>query len=336
MKNSKNIPVGIIGLGMVGDPIRKWFEEIKGYRRGIDLFCFDVDERKGFSDDINKADIVFISVPTPTPRNKAADVSIVRQAIKTVRNNKIIVIKSTVPPGTIERLQKEFPKKKLIFNPEFLTESQVWSDFIRPDRQILGSTKNSRPDIKEVQALLPIAPFSRPWSSDYSKKEANATEAELAKYASNVFGYIKVIYGNIFADVSTAISEWFHKLKIESSVDYEHIREIISADPRIGPAWLNVNHGDYSGAGGFCFPKDMNALIYFIEKELIPGLKKNTGDKGLIESLKNGLKVFKSVRSYNRALLKWQGLSENELMRHAKDVDLSDKKEIRVNKHKKS
>ena len=304
MQNSK-LRVGIIGLGMVGDPIRRWFQEIKGYARGRELFCFDIDVKKGFQDDINKADVIFIAVPTPSPKGGGADLSILHAAIKTVADGKIIVIKSTVPPGTSEALQKKYPKKKFIFSPEFLTESQVWLDFSRPDRQIFGPTEHARDSVKEVQMLLPMAPFSRPWSSDYTKKEVTATEAELAKYASNVFGYIKVIYGNILADMCTALG-----------INYESVREIMSADPRIGPAWLDVSHGNYCGAGGFCFPKDMNALIEFAEKE-IP------------VKYRDGVVVLKAVRDYNRKLLKKQNLSEEIVSKHDREIKVSSRKPAR-------
>ena len=316
--NSQKLRVGIMGLGMVGDPIRRWFEEIKGYERGNDLFCFDVDPKKGFQDDINKADVIFVAVPTPT--DGSSDTSIVHQAAKQIKNGKIVVIKSTVPPGTVDSLQKEFPRKKFIFNPELLTESQVWADFSHPDRQILGPTRQGRQAVKEVQLLLPLAPFSRPWSTDYSKKEVNATEAELAKYASNVFGYIKVIFGNMLADISAGLG-----------IEYENVRDMISADPRIGTAWLNVSHGNYAGAGGFCFPKDMNALIASIEKDLMPYLLKNKKtDKGLMNQLKQTLTVLKAIRTYNRELLKWQGLTEEGVSRHNADIDVSKKRSIRI------
>jgi UDPglucose 6-dehydrogenase len=318
MKENK-IKIGIIGIGMVGDPIRRWFEEMKGYTRGKELFCFDVNIKKGYSDDVNKADIIFVSVPTPTPADGSSDTSIVRKVVKTIKDGKTVVIKSTVPPGTVEGLQKEFPKKRFIFNPEFLTESQVWSDYIRPDRQILGPTEKGRADVKELQMLLPTAPFSRPWSTDYSKKEINATEAELAKYASNVFGYTKVIYGNILADISTALG-----------IDYEHVRDVISADPRIGPAWLNVTHGNYSGAGGYCFPKDMNALIAHIEKTLLPKLRKNKKkDASLVASLKHAVNVLKAVRTYNRELLKLQGLTEEMVSHHLGELQIKKIRKIR-------
>ena len=178
----------------------------------------------------------------------------------------------------------------------------MWIDYARPDRQILGPTEQARDVVKEVQMLLPIAPFSRPWSSDYSKKEVTATEAELAKYASNVFGYIKVIYGNILADICASMG-----------IEYENVREMISADPRIGPSWLNVDHGNYCGAGGYCFPKDMNALIEFMEK--------NVASK-----YKEGIAVLKAVRTYNRSLLKKQNLSEDIVSRHDREINVKKRK----------
>lgn len=319
MANNK-LHVGIIGLGMVGDPIRRWFEEMKGYVRGKDLFCFDVDTKKGFQDDINKADVVFVAVPTPSPKGGGSDLSIIHAAVRTINDGKTVIIKSTVPPGTVETLQKKYPKKRFLFSPEFLTESQVWSDFMRPDRQILGPTEQGRIDVKEVLALMPMAPFSRPWSSDYTKKEVNATEAELAKYASNVFGYIKVIYGNILADITAGLAQQY------GTVEYQNVREMISADPRIGPAWLDVYHGSYSGAGGYCFPKDMNALIAFVEGDLIP----KTKDKNLKATLKRGMDVLKSIRTYNRELLKWQGLTEEGVSRHDREINVAKRKKIRV------
>lgn len=329
MTNQK-IKVGIIGLGMVGEPFRRWFEETHGYRRGKGLFCYDVDPKKSYTDDVNKADVIFVSVPTPSNPDGSCNVSIVQSAVSMISDGKTIVIKSTVPPGTVEELQAKYPRKKIIFSPEFLTESQVWTDFVKPDRQILGPTAKSFTDTKEILALLPLAHFSRPWGSDYVKKSINATEAELSKYASNVFGYMKVIYGNMLADVSHALTEKFKERKINSSVDYDAIREVISSDPRVGPAWLNVEHGDYCGAGGYCFPKDMNAFIAFIEKDLISPLSKKSKNEGLVESLKKVLAVLKAIQAYNRSLLKWQGLTEPEVSKHNHELIINKRKPIRA------
>src|SRR3990167_5480327 len=117
IKNNAKIRIGIIGLGMVGEPIRRWFGDLQGHKRGKDLFCYDVDAKKGYSDDVNKADIVFVSVPTPSNPDGSCNTSIVESAVGGIKDGKIVVVKSTVTPGTVEKLQRRYPKKRLIFNP---------------------------------------------------------------------------------------------------------------------------------------------------------------------------------------------------------------------------
>ena len=324
--------IGIIGLGMVGEPIRRWFEEILGYKRGKNLFCYDTDPKKSYIDDVNKADVVFVAVPTPSNPDGGCNVSIVEAALNTIQDGKIVVVKSTVVPGTVERLQKKHKKKRLIFCPEFLTEAQAWVDFISPDRQIVAPTKKSMSDAYEVLSLLPKRHFIRPWASDYSKKSVNASEAELGKYASNIFGYMKVIFGNIMADVCEALSLKLKQEGISAKVDYENIRDIISADLRIGPAWLNVEHGSYCGAGGYCFPKDMDAFIAFSD-DLIKSLEKVPKKwkiyHGLIKCLKKVLAVMMAVTSYNEEVLKWQGLSTEDVKKHDEEIVTKKRKPIR-------
>ena len=328
MKNSSKIKVGIIGIGMVGEPIRKWFEEVSGYKRGKDLFCYDVDPKKGYADDVNKADVIFVSVPTPPNPDGSCNVSIVQNAVSTIKDGKIVIVKSTVAPGTVEGLQKKFPKKRFIFNPEFLTESQAWEDFLSPDRQIVGTTAKSVSDAVEVLNLLPKKNFIRPWTSDYSRKSVNSTEAEMGKYASNVFGFIKVIYGNILADICQAINYKFEKEKINSRVDYDNIKELIGADLRIGSAWLNVAHGNYCGAGGYCFPKDMAAFIGFADS-LTEQLNKSKADLAFMKVLKKGIGVLKAVEGYNVELLKAQGLTVEDVSKHNTQIIIQKRKEIR-------
>ncbi|OGM98909.1 MAG: hypothetical protein A2915_03010 [Candidatus Yanofskybacteria bacterium RIFCSPLOWO2_01_FULL_41_34] len=322
MKNS-SLKIGIIGIGMVGEPIRKWFEEINGYKRGKDLFCYDADPKKGYFDDVNSAEIVFVAVPTPPNSDGSCNVSIVQNAVATIKDGKIVVIKSTVTPGTVQHLQNKYPKKRFIFNPEFLTESQAWEDFLSPDRQIIGTTAKSSQDAVEVLNLLPCKNFIRPWTSDYSKKSVNSTEAEMGKYASNVFGFLKVIYGNILADVSHALT-----LKDKTEVNYDKIKELIGADLRIGPSWLNVAHGNYCGAGGYCFPKDMNAFISFTNS-LAKDLEKRKTNKDFVQILKKGISVLESARDYNVELLNWQGLTIEDVSKHNKDIIVQKRKKIR-------
>jgi UDP-glucose 6-dehydrogenase len=107
---------------------------------------------------------------------------------------------------------------------------------------------------------------------------------------------------------------------------YEHVREMMGHDRRIGMSWLDINHGSYCGAGGYCFPKDMNAFIYFV-KELMKLLKKDKKtDPGLIRSLEAGLKVLNSIHNYNVQLLKWQGLTLEEVSYHNNKLKKEPKK----------
>ncbi len=140
MKNPP-LTIGIIGLGMVGAPIKRYFEE-KGHTRGKNLFL--LDPAKKLADDIGKADVIFIAVPTPRTASGAADTSIVFSVVENIPAGKIVVIKSTVPPGTTEKVQRENPKLNVLFSPEFLTEKNAWNDFLHPDRQIVGFTKKSK------------------------------------------------------------------------------------------------------------------------------------------------------------------------------------------------
>jgi len=127
-EKTNKIKIGIIGLGMVGEPLRKWFEEINGCKRGRDLFCYDIAPQKGYFDDVNRADVIFVAVPTPSNLDGSCNLSFVKNAVGKIKNGKIVVIKSTVAPGTVEELQKKYPQKRFIFNPEFLTETQAWEE----------------------------------------------------------------------------------------------------------------------------------------------------------------------------------------------------------------
>lgn len=313
MKKKENIKIGIIGLGMVGAPIMRWFSEFKGYEKGKDLFCYDADPRKNFSDDVSEAKIIFVSVPTPPNPDGSCDTSIVESAISRLpdcenRSERCIVIKSTVALGTTARLAKEYSKKGcFLFNPEFLTEAQAWEDFIRPDRQIVAAAdEDSRKWISIVLNLLPAGSFQSPGvEGTYNFHEANSTEAELAKYVGNVFGAKKVSFSNIVADFCEILG-----------VDYEKVRRLVAHDRRIGHAWTDVYHGNYRGFGGFCFPKDLNALIACGD-EILKNLKKNKQKKVFSKALK----VLKAVRSYNEALLESQGLTAESISIHDSELE---------------
>lgn len=255
------LKVGIIGLGVVGSHLKRYFEEYRSYKHKTNLFLFDSDPKKNYSDDINKAEVIFICVSTPCSSNGNCDLSAVKNSIESIKKNKIVVIKSTVPPGTTELVQRERPDLKLFFNPEFLTEKNAWHDFIRPDRQIVGFTKNNLDPAYLLLSLLPKAPFMSPWGIDtYRAIRITATEAEIIKYASNIWFIRKVNFANVLATLCSVMCA-----QLSFEILYENVRTGFAADYRIGDSHLDVNHGGYKGWGGRCFPKDIKAFIKHLE-----------------------------------------------------------------------
>lgn len=291
MAKEKHFKIGIIGVGMVGTPLARYFLEIKGYKRGQDIFLFDKDPKKKMNDDVNKADIIFVAVPTPPKASdRACDTSIVEKAIATIAPGKVAVIKSTVPPGTTENLQKRYPKLKLLFNPEFLTESRAWEDMIRPDRQIVGFTNESMDAAQIVLSLLPRATFMSPWGvGTYKQVRITATEAEFIKYAGNVYFTMKVNWANALAKAAEKLN-----------ANYENVRLGMSADHRIGDSHLDVSHGGYRGWGGYCLPKDLDSFLQFAK----------------IIKINDVVALLESAREFNVRLLAEQGLTITDVSEH--------------------
>ncbi len=283
---------------MVGAPLKRYFEERRGYERGVALFLYDIDIKKGYADDINKADVIFVCVPTPRGENGSAKINAVADAFDTITGNKIVVIKSTVPPGTTEYFQKKYPQHKILFNPEFLTERQAWEDFVKPDRQIVGFTEHSIDAAHHVLSLLPKAPFMSPWGvNTYRPIKITATEAEIIKYGGNVYFSRKVTFANALA-----------LLAEHHEVNYDNIRVGMAADYRIGDSHLDVTHGGYRGFGGYCFPKDINALMVHME------------ECGISE----GAQLLRSDWEFNKKLLESQGLTIEDVSVH--DAEWIEKK----------
>lgn len=283
-----SLKIGIVGVGMVGGPLARYFEEIKKYERGKDLFLCDTDPAKNFLDDINQSDVIFISVPTPRGNDGSVNLQAVESAVQRVGEGKIVVIKSTVPPGTTEGFQQKFPAKKFLFNPEFLTEANAWENTIRPDRQFVGFTAQGRSVAGRVLALLPEASVIAP-SPEF---ELTATEAEVIKYAANVFLARKVTFANAIYDLAA-----YH------GVDYGKIRVGLASDSRIGPSHLDALHQGYRGYGGYCFTKDTDALIDHCKKA----------------GLERCAELFSADRSYNEEVLKEQGLTPEDVSVHDRD-----------------
>lgn len=233
--------VGIIGLGYVGGSVRSWFDKNKDT---YELFLYDKFKNVGSVEEVNRADFIFIAVPTPYVKGKGYDDSAVRESVANVRNGKTIIIKSTVMPRSTEKFQKRYPKKTLMFNPEFLRAATAVQDFLKPERQIVGyANAKGKTMAAKVLALLPNAPY---------RKIMTSTEAEMVKYFGNSFLAARVIFANQIYDICKA-----------AGISYENVKEGASHDPRVGPYHFDVFDSGYRGYGGPCLPKDVRALMQF-------------------------------------------------------------------------
>ena len=210
--------------------------------------------RLSFSDDligsINKSDIVFIAVGTPTAKDGvSADLSqvfsVAQLISKKIKSHKIIVIKSTVPIGTGDKIEKILNKNKkkeglftVVSNPEFLREGEAIKDFKYPDRIVIGA--NERQVIKIFNDLY--RPLVNKGAAFVS---CSRRAAELIKYASNAFLATKISFINEIANLCEKVH-----------VNVDDVALGIGLDKRIGSRFLRAG----PAYGGSCFPKDTKAL----------------------------------------------------------------------------
>jgi UDPglucose 6-dehydrogenase len=209
--------------------------------------------RLSFSDDligsINKSDIVFIAVGTPTAKDGvSADLSqvfsVAQLISKKIKSHKIIVTKSTVPIGTGDKIEKILNKNKkkglftIVSNPEFLREGEAIKDFKYPDRIVIGV--NERQVIKIFNDLYhPLVNKGAAFVS------CSRRAAELIKYASNAFLATKISFINEIANLCEKVH-----------VNVDDVALGIGLDKRIGSRFLRAG----PAYGGSCFPKDTKAL----------------------------------------------------------------------------
>ncbi len=236
MQRNRNGRIGIMGAGIVGGALLAYLRE-----RGADVAVYDPPKGHADIEAIDRADTVFVCVPTPYAPNRGFDDTFLLDALGRIGGCKTVVIKSTVLPGTTELMQERHPQHHFMFNPEFLREASAYDDFINPDRQIVGFTAASRAEANRVMAMMPRAPFERICA---------AGEAEMAKYVANSFLAVKVIYANEVFDLCERLG-----------IDYAPVRDIVAADLRIGGSHMDVHNAGYRGYGGKCLPKDSKSLL---------------------------------------------------------------------------
>ena len=261
--------IGIIGQGYVGTAIKSGFEkyyELETY----DKFSTS-KSTVNLHDLVLLSDVIFVCVPTPMNVDGSCHIGIVEEVISEVNeisisseSNPIVVLKSTVPPGTTDRLNKKCKGINIIFNPEFLTEANFIEDFKNQTRIILGGTRKGTNVLRQV--------YSKVFPTAHIIKTGSIT-AEMVKYMTNAYLATKVSFSNEIKQICDKLD-----------IDYDKVVEYAILDERLGKTHLGVPGPDGDcGFGGHCLPKDINALIsvaheFGIEPEVLEAVVE-TNDK---------------------------------------------------------
>ena len=197
---------------------------------------------------VQNSDVIFLCLPTPQSEDGSADLTHVLEVAeeigKDANGEKLVVSKSTVPVGTVDKIRGIVRKKskypvEVASNPEFLKEGTALQDSLKPDRIVIGS--RSKKAIEILKELY--EPFVRTGNPILVMDERSA---EMTKYAANAFLAMKISFVNELANLCEQLG-----------ADIDWVRRGIAADPRIGKLFLFPG----VGYGGSCLPKDVKALI---------------------------------------------------------------------------
>ena len=238
--------IGIIGQGFVGNAV---YNKFKNY---YNVLTFDLDKtlcNSSFEKINNECKYLFVCLPTPMNKDGSCHIGIVDYLLtkldkysNEISQSKIVVVKSTIPPGTTKKWNDKFYNLSVVFNPEFLTEANAVKDYENQNRIILGGPKNETLQLNSIfSKVFPNAKIIN----------TNSTDAEMVKYTTNSFLAMKVSFANEIYQICKKVN-----------ADYDKVIESTIQDERLGTSHWKVPgpDGDF-GYGGHCFPKDINALI---------------------------------------------------------------------------
>lgn len=201
---------------------------------------------------VSHADVQFIAVGTPPDESGAADLQYVLAVAETIATHmsrsKVVIVKSTVPVGTCDKVAEKIRSTlvdrdkilsfEVVSNPEFLKEGAAVSDFMKPDRIVVGTNS---PEARRV-----IAELYEPFNRNHEKTiYMDRRSSELTKYAANAMLATKISFMNEMANIAEKLG-----------ADIEQVRRGVGSDPRIGYDFIYPG----IGYGGSCFPKDVRAL----------------------------------------------------------------------------
>ena len=244
--------ISVIGLGFVGGSMKKSFELKGEHVKGYDKFKENTDS----FEDCLESDIAFLALPTIFDENKMTyDKSAIHEVCGDLEKHQykgLVVIKSTVEPTTTEGLALKYPTLKFIHNPEFLTAATAFEDFHNQKHIVLGKSLNVHDDQVDV-----LETFYRKNYPDAEVSRCTCTESESMKSFVNCFYSVKI--------------QFFNELYLlcqKMGCDYNSVKELMLKN-----GWINPMHTDVPGIdgmlsyGGYCFPKDTNALLNHMKRE---------------------------------------------------------------------
>ena len=236
--------IGIIGQGYVGTALKEGFQDFYQVET-YDKYDLGKSTHSKISDIVELSDVIFVCVPTPMRQDGSCYTGIVEEVIREINENangQIVVIKSTVPPGTTDRINEEYTHSTVIFNPEFLTEANFIQDFKNQSRIILGGDRKGTNIVRQIYSrIFPNATIVK----------TGAKHAEMVKYFTNCFLATKVSFANEMYNICNQLD-----------LDYDKIVEYATYDERLGKSHWAVPgpDGDF-GYGGHCLPKDLSAIV---------------------------------------------------------------------------
>jgi len=240
--------IGIIGFGFLGRALAHGFvlhANIKIYDKYDNTY-------DTLEETVNQSDYIFDGVPTPMNDDGSQDLSNINDAVSNIvrvaNAPKIIILRSTVVPGTTRLIADKYTDHNFIFFPEFLTERTAKLDFINPARLIFGGEKEITDTLVNI---------FRPRFSHTPIYQSTWEGAEVSKYMANCFFAIKVSFLNEMYDISKYID-----------IPYEEVRNMWLSDSRIGNSHSDVPGQDgHRGYGGKCFPMDVKAFYNWAESK---------------------------------------------------------------------
>jgi len=235
--------IGLIGKGTVGKAVYEGLNHL-----GHQMSFFDPAYEGSTLQDVLDTDCVFLCVPTNQAPNGDCDTSIVEKVVAEldqVGYKGLVAVKSTVVPGTSDRLSAKHPNLRICSVPEFLRAKTALADFMyNHDLLIIGSNREEDYDmIKEIHGNLP-----------QNVACVKPAEAEVVKYFNNVNHSVQIIFSNIAYDVCRALG-----------VDYNNVYNAIIKRDCFNPAYLMCNE-NLRGFGGHCLPKDTSAWANLVKK----------------------------------------------------------------------